>query len=186
MENLRQTFAQLGLTPPELESVCARFKPTHFAKNEYLLQPGQVATKLFFVESGGLLLGNEANDQLVTHHLANANEFITSLQSFDQQLPTTDFLKAVQPSRVYAMTKTDFMAALNRIPRLETFYHQMIFTILLNCQQRIRDLVSLDAKTYYQQLQQNKPQLVQNMAQQDLASYLGIEPQSLSRLRKPS
>ncbi len=185
MENLHHTFSQLGLTPDELDFVCARFTPERYAKNEYLLLPGQVATKLFFIESGGLLLGNEANDQPVTHHLAYANEFITSLRSFEEQVPTADFLKATQPTWVYTVNRFEFMACLSRIPSLQTFYQQMILTTLLNCQQRIRDLISLDAKTYYRQLQQQKPQLLQNMAQQDLAAYLGIEPQSLSRLRKP-
>jgi CRP-like cAMP-binding protein len=100
-------------------------------------------------------------------------------------LPTTDYLKATQPTWVYTLTKMEFMAALSAIPSLQTFYQQMILTTLLTCQQRIRDLLSLDAKTYYQQLQHQNPQLLQNMTQQDLAAYLGIEPQSLSRLRKP-
>lgn len=186
MEKLRNAFSHTGLGESDLEQVCSMFGSRQFDKNEYLLKAGQVATKLFFIESGSFLLGQELEEQSVTRHLVKEGEFITCLESFSRQSITTEFLKATDQSLAYFISRNDFDKALRQYPVLEKFYQQLIFQTLLNCQQRITDLISLDAKAYYKEIMHRYPDFLQRMPQYDLASFMGIEPQSLSRIRKES
>ncbi|MGA0558406.1 Crp/Fnr family transcriptional regulator [Larkinella sp. VNQ87] len=184
MEKVRQIMGELGLSDTDCAAVCARFKRREYAKNDFLVRPEQLVTSLFFIEKGSVILGNCLNDRSVTRHLAKENEFITILSGFVNQTATAEFLKATEPTQVYALSKPDFDAVLVRFPILEQFYHRFIFETLEKCQQRIRDLISLDARAYYEEILRTNPDYFQKMPQYDLASYMGIEPQSLSRLRK--
>ncbi|GAA0554899.1 Crp/Fnr family transcriptional regulator [Chitinophaga japonensis] len=186
MEKLQDIFSNIGIAEPDVAQILARFDTKTFAKNEYLLQAGQVATSIFFVERGSILLGQEVEDQSVTRHLAREGAFITCLDSFSRQAPTAEFLKATDPSIVHCIHQTDFAWAQQQFPAIATFFQQYIFQTLLKCQQRITDLISLDAKAYYKEIMQRSPDYIQHMPQYDLASYMGIEPQSLSRIRKES
>ncbi|MGN7721383.1 Crp/Fnr family transcriptional regulator [Chitinophaga sp. 22620] len=183
MDNLRSAFWKTGLQDNDLDIICAWFRAKQYDKNEYLSRPGEVAHKLYFIEKGSVILGQEADDRIVTRHLALENEFIGCLESFSKQAATPEFLRATAPSLVYEISKTDFDTALKTYPPLQHFYQQFIFETLLKCQQRITDLIGKDAKSYYQDIMQNRPDYIRKMRQYDLASYMGIEPQSLSRLR---
>ena len=183
MNNLKSAFHKTGLPEKDLDQVLALFREKRYAKNEYLSRPGEIATKLYFIESGSTIVGQVSEDRIVTRHLAQENEFVSCLESFNRQTVTQEFLRATVPSEVYEIHKTDFDAALKAYPQLQHFYQQLVFETLLKCQQRIVDLIGKDAGSYYQEIMQNNPGYIRNMRQYDLASYMGIEPQSLSRLR---
>lgn len=184
MEGLKLAVQHIGLTGDNLEIVCSKFKFREYAKNEFLLKPGQVANAIFFIENGSVILGNELSDQSVTRHMATKNQFITCLDSFLKQTTSTEFIKATEPTHVYMASKMDFDAMLAAFPAVQKFYNELIFDTLIQCQKRIKDLISLDAKAYYELISQDNPDLLQKMPLYDLASFMGIEPQSLSRLRK--
>ncbi|MBC8032724.1 MAG: Crp/Fnr family transcriptional regulator [Chitinophagaceae bacterium] len=186
MENLKASLGSLGLNDADIVSICSMFRFKEYAKNEYLLREGQMANKIFFIEKGSVILGDELEDKFVTRHLAKEKEFVTSLASFSKETVSREFLKTLEPSHIYAMSKKDFDLLLQRYPTINQFFQQVIFDTLIKCQQRITDLISLDAKEYYQDILQNHPEYILRMPQYDLASYMGIEPQSLSRLKKAS
>jgi CRP-like cAMP-binding protein len=186
MDKLHHIFRHLGLSEVAISQVLARFHTKQYAKNEYLQSAGQLSTKIFFVESGSILLGQEVDDQSITRHLAGEGEFIACLDSFSRRCATGEFLKATDPAVVHFIHAEDFEWARQQFPEVERFYQQYILQTLLKCQQRIVDLISLDARSYYKTILQNSPGYIQHMPQYDLASYMGIEPQSLSRIRKDS
>lgn len=183
MDNLKAAIRKTGLQENEIDLICSSFTEKHYEKNEYLLRPGQIAGKIYFIENGSVILGQEVEDVTVTRHLALENEFVSCLESFMKQTVTNEFLRATGPSQIYELGKADFDIILQTYPPLQQFYQQFIFETLLKCQQRIVDLIGKDAKAYYEDIMQNRPDYIQKMRQYDLASYMGIEPQSLSRLR---
>lgn len=185
MDNLKAIFRKTGLPEKDVDVVCSSFREVRYEKNEYLLRPGHVAGRIYFIETGSVLLGQEAGDATITRHLALEGEFISCLESFTRQIATDEFLRATSPTHVYELGKTDFDAILKTYPPIQQFYQQFIFETLLKCQQRIVDLIGKDAKSYYEDIMQHRPDYIQKMRQYDLASYMGIEPQSLSRLRTP-
>lgn len=183
MESLKTVFLRAGASENDSELLCTYFEHCRYKKDEYLLRSGSIATKIFFIETGCVILGSLTPTKAVTRHLATASEFVTSLESFHKQARTDEFLKATADCCVYEISKVTFDKAQEQFPIIQSFYQKIIFDLLVKCQQRITELTSLDAKSYYQQLQMSDPKLLQHMHQYDLASYMGIEPQSLSRLR---
>jgi CRP/FNR family transcriptional regulator, anaerobic regulatory protein len=183
MDKLLQTFISLGVEEQEASALCGYFKAVEYKRNEFLLLPGNTAHKLFFVNSGSLLLGYMTDKKTAARHLAMPSEFITCLESFQNKIKTDEFIKATVDSEVFEITRSGFEKAMQEHPIVQSFYQKLVFDILVRCQQRITNLISMDAKTYYDELHQSNPELIQNMHQYDLASYMGIEPQSLSRLR---
>ena len=71
-----------------------------------------------------------------------------------------------------------------KIPKLERFFRKIVERAYVATQNRIRGAVSLSAKEQYTAFQKRYPQLEQRIPQYMVASYLGIQPQSLSRIRK--
>jgi len=183
MDTLKKAFVNGGVSEKEAELFCSLFVKRHYKKNEYLLRPGSIATKIFFVETGSVILGIMTDKKPVTRHLAIAPEFITSMESFHKQMITDEFLMATVNTDVYELTKADFDNAYQEFPVVQLFYQKIAFELLFKCQQRLTNLTSMDATTYYEQIKATNPGLLQSMNQADLASYMGIEPQSLSRLR---
>lgn len=183
MENLKNVFLMAGLSEADATLACNYFKRKVYQKNEYLLAPGNVAKRIYYVEAGGVILGNMTDKKPITRHLALPSEFITCLESFQNQTITDEYLKASTSSEVYEITKMNFDRALKQFPALQSLYQKFVFELLVRCQKRINDLISQDAHAYYEQLNITAPAIIQNMHQYDLASYMGIEPQSLSRLR---
>lgn len=173
----------MGLSETQAQEAMLKFKFRKYKKNEFLIKPGQTAGRIYFVQSGSLILGSEATDTPVTRHLAMAGEFITCLESFSIQRPTADFLKAAETTTVYHLDKSNFDFFRNHIPAIETYYQNLVFSTLVKCQNRITALISLDAKAYYENILLENPGYVTKMAQYELASYMGIQPQSLSRIR---
>ncbi|WP_031529628.1 Crp/Fnr family transcriptional regulator [Dyadobacter crusticola] len=184
MEKLRSKFQNLLPDPNDLGRLLSKFKSATFEKSEFLIRPGDVARKLFFIEQGSVVLGSELHDKSVARHLVTENEFITCLESFSKQQSTQEFLKASECTVTYYVTRSDFDQAMDAFPAIEKFYNQLVFDTLLSCQQRITDLTSLNASDYYTNILEKHPDHIQKMPQYDLASFMGIKPQSLSRLRK--
>lgn len=183
MDSLKTAFINGGVSEQEAELFCNLFVKKRYKKNEYLLRPGSVAAKIFFVEKGSVILGTMTDKKPVTRHLSLAPEFITSLESFHKQIITDEFLMATVDTDVYELTKADFDNAFQEFPAVQLFYQKIALELLFKCQQRITNLTSMDSNTYYEEIKSTNPDMLQNMNQADLASYMGIEPQSLSRLR---
>uniref|UniRef100_F4C2R1 Putative transcriptional regulator, Crp/Fnr family n=1 Tax=Sphingobacterium sp. (strain 21) TaxID=743722 RepID=F4C2R1_SPHS2 len=183
MGNLKNMFLMAGLSEDDATLVFKYFKKKTYQKNEYLLRPGNIATHIYYIETGGVILGNMTDKKPITRHRALASEFITCLESFHNKSVTDEYLKSSTCSEVYEINKGDFDSALKQFPILQNLYQKFVFELLVKCQKRINDLISQDAYSYLEQLNITAPAIIQNMNQYDLASYMGIEPQSLSRLR---
>ncbi|MGK6352438.1 Crp/Fnr family transcriptional regulator [Parapedobacter sp. DT-150] len=183
MENLKKKFSMAGFSDSSVSSLCNYFKKKVYKKNEYLLAPGRIAKRIYFIETGSVILGHMTDRKAVTRHLALSSEFITCLASFQNQIATDEYLKATERTEAYEISKDGFKEASKQFPAVQDLYQKLVFELLVKCQQRITDLISQDAHSYYEYLSNTNPDIVQNMHQYDLASYMGIEPQSLSRLR---
>jgi CRP/FNR family transcriptional regulator, anaerobic regulatory protein len=116
--------------------------------------------------------------------MVSSEEFITCIASFQSQRGTDEFLKVSMDCTVLELTRKDFEMAIARFPQLKAFNEKVLVRIVTQCQQRIVNLTTKSKKDYYDELLQSNPAMLQNMNQYELASYLGMEPESLSRLRK--
>lgn len=104
--------------------------------------------------------------------------------SFYSEAPARFSTQALEPSDLLACDKADWEDALVAIPAFERFYRVKVRRSYEATQQRLIDVHTESAQEKYLKLVQKSPDVVARIPQKYIASYLGIQPQSLSRIRK--
>jgi CRP-like cAMP-binding protein len=159
--------------------------PMTIAKKEQIIWEGKSAQNLYFIEQGVLHLFviNESGE---THTVQFGFEgyWLNDLYSFLSGKPAIFNLEALEETKVLVLSKTNFDKACDEIPCFERFFRILIQNAYVNAQHRIAKVFSEDAAQRYLDLIKQQPNLLQRVPQYLVASYLGIKPQSLSRIRQ--
>lgn len=181
---LRKFIAQYGSLPAEgLDDLIDKFKPQKVNKKELLLVPGQVCSKLFFVKQGCLRLYYVANDVEITVWFSFENGSAIELSSFLSEAPSEYFLEAIEDSEVLSLHKSELTGLYERHPALHTVMRAFWEDVILNLLKRFTALQKDSADKRYLDLM-SQPTYLQRIPQKYLASYIGITPTSLSRIRR--
>ncbi|MGD1840492.1 MAG: Crp/Fnr family transcriptional regulator [Thermonemataceae bacterium] len=180
MDKFRERFYQLS--DDLLNEVENSFKLWRYKKNT-LVNKGSIADRLFFINEGFALLKIDFKGKQWVRHIAQPGEFITSFASFENGICSEETILAVGEFEIYYIERNDLQKLRNKFPEVDKIYTSGITSALIACQHRIEDLLCLDAEQYYEKLLNEKNAIMNNLPQYELASYLGIQPQSLSRIR---
>ncbi len=156
----------------------------HFAAGEDLLREGEVATQLFFVEKGGLRLWHNADGDDVTVQFFFAGEAVASFESFYLGEPSLFAITALEATEVVAVAVAAFRAALQQDPQALAAFTDRICHRFIAYTQYFLNLLELTPEQRYLRLQAERPDLLTRVPQYELATYLGITPVSLSRIRQ--
>ena len=168
----------------DLDLARSVFKPVFARKHDLLLQAGKTARHLYFVDKGYLRTCFYRDGQPVTTHLSGPGTFITAFNSFIRQEPAQEQLECLCACELLAIAKPDLDALLGHSQKWATF-GRLLYEESLSCkEQRTTDFITLTAEERYAKLLRTHPGLVQHVPVQYLASYLGIRPESLSRIRR--
>lgn len=143
-----------------------------FAKNVYFIIAG--AARLFFLTEDG---------SEVTLEFFFEKSFVASFSSFNSELPSNYCLETIEKSEFLKISKENIGRVYLEYPELHTLYLSGLEKRLSDYIGRLRTLLSLDAKNKYLELMKKRPDVVQRVKQKYIASYLGIKPESLSRIR---
>ncbi|MGL5892427.1 MAG: Crp/Fnr family transcriptional regulator [Bacteroidia bacterium] len=167
----------------EWETIFACFEKRVIEKDELILQEGNVCRHLYFIESGLLrfYINKEGND--ITKFFTESPYFFTSQSSFNSQKPANENIQAIEKSVVWQVTYNQ----VNELYKLEswtTFARKIIQEVQFFTEEILEELQTETAEFRYEKMQKNNPELLQRIPLKYLASYLGIAPQSLSRIRK--
>lgn len=156
-----------------------------FKKGEIILNKGEICKETYFIIKGLvrsfqiLPNGNEK-----TYVLSHENRLFTEQTSFISQTPATDFLEALEDTDVLSFTYNDLMKVYKKSHALESVGRQLSDINFIFAKNKLMSLMNDDATTRYADFlktyQKELPRIPQNI----IASYLGITPQSLSRLKK--
>jgi len=180
MNNIRQALAQLD--DSILQDVLKSFKPWS-SKKQVLISQGSFADKLFFINNGFAILKCKVNSKEWVRHIAQSGEFITAVESFENNVSTEETIFAIGDFDIYYIHRDDLNVLRNKYQEIDKTYNGFITKALISCQHRIMDLLCLNAEEYYEKLLKEKNTIMTSIPQYELASYLGIKPQSLSRIR---
>ncbi len=174
-----------GLTEDDLCSLKALFSHRTIKKGSYLLREGEICNFVFFVEKG--LLRSYSIDNSGKEHIvqfAPENWIISDRGSSFFNEPSEFFIDAVEDTDVIEL-KIDFMSKANEISTPFRHYHErLIQNHVRQLQRRINNLLSASAEKRYLDFVKMYPDLLLRVPQWMVASYLGVTPESLSRVRK--
>ncbi|WP_298391276.1 Crp/Fnr family transcriptional regulator [Hydrotalea sp.] len=176
---------KITLTRAEEELIKSRLIVKKLRKKQYLLQEGDICKYTAFVEKG--ILRSYTVDGNGGEHIAQfAMEgwFIADLYSFFSGEPAIYNIDAVEDAELVLMTKSANDMLLQQCPKYQTLMLELITNAYIALQRRLNAIPHLTVDERYQKLVQQYPVLVNRVPQHMIASYLGITPETLSRVRK--
>jgi len=186
MTDLKKFFN--SLTPILTESwvrLEALFIPEVLKKGDYFITNGQTAKKIAFLESGIVRAFYRNNDAIeYNKHFFINPCFIGGYASLITKTPNQINQQALSECNVLVAKYTDIQALYQTCPDIERAARMLAEQFFVQKEQREIEIVLLDAGKRYQIFQKNFPQLEQQIPQYHIASYLGITPTQLSRIRR--
>ncbi len=171
----------------EIELICSYFKPMTALKEKILVSENEIASQMYFINEGCLRAyyiqenGNEA-----TRYISFEGGFATSFSSFISQRPATDNLQAVKKSQLLRISRADFYHLADNNIYFQKIYRRALEIGMVHNIWRLETLLSMDAKSRYEDLIKAQSHIVQKLPNKIVASYLGISQETLSRLKGKS
>lgn len=158
-------------------------RATTLKKEEFLLKAGQVCTNIYFIRKGLLKCFYIVHHREVSDWFFGEPETVVSIDSFYDQVPGEDFIQALEDSELFYIAFED----LNYMYRTFVEFN-VVGRVLTNKYLRIwhrqaRNIRMLTAEERYQFLFETQPELINRVPVQDLASYLDMSRETLSRMR---
>ncbi len=149
-----------------------------------LLEAGKIERYVYFLSSGIVKGYQNIDGKFVIQHLVSENDFFTSLDSFMGETPSLDYYETITDCKLVKISKPDFDLLLENT----AFWNEFVTSVTnehLNCKlERVKDFQTLTAKERYLKFVDQYPKLASGVSIHNIASFLGMEPQSLSRIRK--
>jgi len=176
-------FAQLNA---EDEKLCeAYFEPLQFTKNEIVQEENKIPKHLYFLNKGFMrLFYYDDNGDEVTTLIASPNRFITSFLEFIHEKKAKFNLECITDCEVLRIERSQLVKLIEESENFKKFSLVIFEQAISYTQIRANDLATLTAELRYKKLFTEQPEIIQNVPIQYIASYLGIKPQSLSRIRR--
>src|ERR1700754_1897827 len=156
-----------------------------FKEGEYLFREGKVCSQLFYVCSGILRIVS-TNDKGMdrTHYFYKEEQFCTILKSFQEASVAEAGIQAACDVEVLSISKQKLNELYVSAPYMKDVIDRMFQQQLLEKIETRNAFLGLDAETQYKIFVKNQPDIALRVSLKDIASYLGITPQSLSRIRR--
>ena len=176
---------RVHLMDEDFNIVAKYFVPKTIKKHQFLLNEGIVCKHIGFVNSGCLreyTIDSKGIEHIV--QFAIEDWWVSDLHSFLSGLPATNNIDALQDSEVLLLEKSAREELLDNCPKMERFFRLLIEANQIATRERITDSLGASAEERYLKFIKTYPKLFELVPQNQIASYLGITPQSLSRIRK--
>lgn len=182
---LSKVFASTGITQIELNSIVPKYKQIQVAKNDYLLQEGEIEKKYWFIESGfvrSFIIDPEGND--ITFNLYGSTDVVIDYPSFFFFAPTKENIQALTDCVCWEIDFNSFQELFNEITSFREQQRGLLVGSYFALKEHSISLIADQAKDRYLKLLKAKPHIIQNVSLKHIATFLGITDTSLSRIRK--
>jgi len=167
----------------ELTSIISKFKIRHVKSNEFLLSQGDVCKDLLFVQKGCLRLYYLKDEIEVSVWFSFEHSSAIEVNSFISGKPTNYFLQAIEDSEVLCLSKKELDKLCDTQPRMQRMMKAFWEDVILNLISRFTALQTDSAEKRYLDLLSN-PTYMNQIPLKYLASFIGVTPTSLSRIRR--
>ncbi|MEO6639532.1 MAG: Crp/Fnr family transcriptional regulator [Ginsengibacter sp.] len=167
----------------DLEYILSHFKEVTIKSNDYVLKKNQLSTNYYFIKSGGVRIWFEKDEKPITAWLIFENSFFSELSSLKSRKPTQFNIQAVTDTVLLAIEKNSMEHLYERIAVWQRFGRLIWENSFLRVIDGIINHQTLTAEERYLAAMQQS-NLIQKIPLKQLASFLGMTPTSLSRIRK--
>jgi CRP/FNR family transcriptional regulator, anaerobic regulatory protein len=174
----------IPLNSEEKRLVTGLFKHRLYRKRQYLLHEGEVCTQFYFVVRGCLRM-YKIDEKGGTHILqfAGENYWINDLGSFHGVKPSALNIDALEDTVVLQISRDDLISLYLQAPKFDRIFRVLLENSFIRLQQRLLQNISSTAEERYETFLEIYPHLINRLSGVQIAAFLGITPEFLSRLR---
>jgi CRP-like cAMP-binding protein len=177
--------SKVTLTQEEETLIKTYLTPKKLRKKQYLLQEGDVCKTIAFIEKGALKaysVDDTGNEHIIQFGIEGW--IISDLYSFLTGEPATYNIDAIEDAELVLISKSAHEELLQKLPKYETFTRLNITGAYLAMQKRLTSIISSSLEERYETFTALYPDIVQRVPQHMIAAYMGLTPETLSRIRR--
>ncbi|WP_028980173.1 Crp/Fnr family transcriptional regulator [Sporocytophaga myxococcoides] len=180
-QNINKT---VSLSEEEYEQFYSYTQIIKLKRKEFLLSEGDICKHIYFVSKGCLRYFYLVDGQEHTGQFFFENNWYTDLESFLTGKPSRQNIEALESTQIITISKDSLEKLYILNPKFERFGRLMAERAFIGIKQRTEMLTNQNAEERYINLIRERPKVIERIPQHYIASYIGIQPQSLSRIRK--
>lgn len=177
--------SNIDIDSDTVSQLLSRCQMRQFKRGDYLLRMGEQCGHSFFIERG--LLRQFTVDEKGKEHIiqfAPENWFIADYESVHFAEPSSYFIEALEDTSVLLLEESFVLELAKTNPTFISFNNKLLYSYIRALQKRVTQLQSTSAEARYLDFVEMCPDVMLRVPQVMVASYLGITPESLSRIRK--
>jgi CRP-like cAMP-binding protein len=184
-EKLEQYFkSRTIIDQPTLDHIVEHFTPIKTKRNELLLKEGDICKHYYFVNKGCLRLFTINKEGIeTTRYFAFEGAFGTALPSLINQAPAFEFVQTIEKSELLSISRDSFFSLVDTVPQFARIYRQILELGFITAQKRIYGFQGFDAIEKVKWVMNYQPDFLLRVSNKMAASYLGITPSTLSRVK---
>jgi CRP-like cAMP-binding protein len=174
----------MPLSEEETKAIVETMLIRTYKKGTILLREGQVSTEAYFVLEGCVRQFYIVDGEERTADFFTEEQWVISINSFSQNAPSNHFMACCLDSTLVVGNRQKEEDLYRRFPKLETISRKVMELVFAEQQAKMASYTIDTPEQRYLKLMKSRPDLLQRIPQYQLASYIGVKPESLSRIRK--
>lgn len=183
-DNIINSMKQMtGLTGIELGVVLKHFEAKNIKKKTNLLQAGKIANEVYFIISGCIRLFYEKDGEDISAYFFTEKMFAGAYDSFISQKPSRHSIETLEDSQILAVSYKALQELFIEFPKMNEFVRKVLEERFIALHELFTAHILDSPEERYLNLQRERPDLINRIPQHQIATFLGITPVSLSRIR---
>jgi len=175
---------RLGQEPEHLDRVIEAFEPVSVDRGEHILRAGEVCRYVYFIVKGVIqvyVINQNGNESTREFYLEDY--WVTDIYGFKNQVKSGEFMKALEDCLLLRIHFERFQVLTSEVPEFGRIYRDLLELSYNNTVYRVNTFTSMEARERIIWLHENKPRLMARISSKLIASYLGITPETYTRLK---
>jgi len=175
----------ISLTDSEQQEFTSILEDVRISKKSFLIKPGDLVNSEYYVVSGCLKAYylDETGDKHIIQ-FAVEDWWISDFEAFFNKVPAKLFVETIEDSILLAINRDALEILYSRIPKFERFFRIKTTNAFVSLRTRILSTLQKSGKERYLEFCESYPKIEQRVPNYHIANYLGLKPESLSRIRK--
>ena len=181
---IRKITSVQPLSPESEQRLLDRITLSHLERNDRLLDEGKVCKAVYYLESGCVrsVMNVEGNE--INLNFALDDSFTTNLKSLRNETPSEYTIQACEPSVIWRFDKNSLFELYNESPEIAGFGRNLLEQLLVEQEEHANLFKIKSPAERYRHILESNPLLLQKITLTQMASYIGISRETLSRIRK--
>lgn len=173
----------IALAPAEEDLLRQWFVPETVPKGGYFLRPGEVSRKVGFVLQGVVHYFEDGDGQRLTYYFGREQEFVGDYESFLAAQPAAHGIQALEEAHLLSISADNLQRLYREVREGERLGRLVAETLFVDMLRHLTSFYKDPPAQRYARFVRTYPDLLQRIPQYYIASYVGVQPQSLSRIR---